>query len=177
MVIATGVSAAGHREILGVDVLTDEDGAGWTAFLGDLMACGLAGVQLVTSDAHSGLQQAIAAVLPGACWQRCRTHFMRNLLTRVPKSAQGLVATLVRTIFAQPDAASTLAQHTRIVEQLQSRFPAAAELLVDAGGDLLAFTTFPKEHWRQIWSNNPQERLNRELRRRTDVVCECGVAV
>jgi putative transposase len=95
---------------------------------------------------------------------------MRNLLTRVPKSAQGLVATLVRTIFAQPDAASTLAQHTRIVEQLESRFPAAAELLADAAGDLLAFTAFPKEHWRQIWSNNPQERLNRELRRRTDVV-------
>jgi putative transposase len=92
------------------------------------------------------------------------------VLTRVPKSAQGLVATLVRTIFAQPDAASTLAQHTRIVEQLESRFPAAAELLADAAGDLLAFTAFPKEHWRQIWSNNPQERLNRELRRRTDVV-------
>jgi putative transposase len=169
-VIATGVSADGHREILGVDVLTDEDGAGWTAFLRDLVARGLAGVQLVISDAHTGLKQAIAAVLPGACWQRCRTHFMRNLLTRVPKSAQGLVATLVRTIFAQPDAASTLAQHTRIVEQLESRFPAAAELLADAAGDLLAFTAFPKEHWRQIWSNNPQERLNRELRRRTDVV-------
>jgi putative transposase len=169
-VIATGVSAEGHREILGVDVLTDEDGAGWTAFLRDLVARGLAGVQLVISDAHTGLKQAIAAVLPGACWQRCRTHFMRNLLTRVPKSAQGLVGTLVRTIFAQPDAASTLAQHTRIVEQLESRFPAAAELLADAAGDLLAFTVFPKEHWRQLWSNNPQERLNRELRRRTDVV-------
>jgi putative transposase len=169
-VIATGVSAQGHREVLGVDVLTDEDGAGWTAFLRDLVARGLSGVELVISDAHTGLKQAIAAVLPGACWQRCRTHFMRNLLTRVPKSAQGLVATLVRTTFAQPDAASTLAQHTRIVEQLQGRFPAAAELLADAGGDLLAFTAFPKEHWRQLWSNNPQERLNRELRRRTDVV-------
>jgi putative transposase len=95
---------------------------------------------------------------------------VRNLLTRVPKSAQGLVATLVRSIFAQPDAVSTLAQHTRIVEQLEGRFPAAAELLADAAGDLLAFTAFPKEHWRQIWSNNPQERLNKELRRRTDVV-------
>ena len=108
-VIATGVSAEGHRELLGVDVLTGADGAGWTAFLRDLVARGLAGVQLVISDAHTGLKQAIAAVLPGACWQRCRTHFMRNLLTKVPKSAQGLVATLVRTIFAQPDAASTLA--------------------------------------------------------------------
>ena len=169
-VIATGVSADGHREVLGVDVLTTEDGAGWTAFLRDLVARGLAGVELVVSDAHQGLKQAIAAVLPGASWQRCRTHFLRNLLTRVPKSAQGLVATLVRTMFAQPDAASTLAQLARVVEQLQDRFPAAAELLADAAGDLLAFTAFPKEHWRQIWSNNPQERLNRELRRRTEVV-------
>jgi putative transposase len=169
-VVATGVAADGHREVLGVDVLTSEDGAGWTAFLRDLVARGLSGVELVISDAHRGLVEAVAAVLPGACWQRCRTHFMRNLLTKVPKSAQGLVATLVRTIFAQPDAASTLAQHTRIVEQLQDRFPAAAELLADAVGDLLAFTAFPKEHWRQIWSNNPQERLNKELRRRTEVV-------
>jgi putative transposase len=169
-VVATGVNADGHREILGVDVLTTEDGAGWTSFLRDLVARGLSGVELVVSDAHAGLREAIAAVLPGASWQRCRTHFMRNLACRVPKSAQGLVATLVRSIFAQPDAASTLAQHARIVEQLQDRFPAAAELLADAAADLLAFTAFPKEHWRQIWSNNPQERLNKELRRRTDVV-------
>jgi transposase-like protein len=169
-VVATGVNAEGHREILGVDVLTTEDGAGWTAFLRDLVARGLGGVQLVVSDAHAGLREAVAAVLPGASWQRCRTHFIRNLLTRVPKSAQGLVATLVRSVFAQPDAASTLAQHARVVEQLQERFPAAADLLADAAGELLAFTAFPKEHWRQIWSNNPQERLNKELRRRTDVV-------
>jgi putative transposase len=169
-VLATGVGADGHREILGVDVLTSEDGAGWTSFLRGLVARGLSGVELVVSDAHQGLKQAIAAVLPGAGWQRCRTHFMRNLLCRVPKSAQGLVATLVRSIFAQPDAGSTLAQHARIVEQLEDRFPAAAELLADAAEELLAFTAFPKEHWRQIWSNNPQERLNKELRRRTDVV-------
>jgi putative transposase len=169
-VIATGVGANGYREILGVDVLTTEDGAGWTSFLRDLVARGLHGVQLVISDAHRGLVEAVAAVLAGSSWQRCRTHFMRNLLCRVPRSAQGLVATLVRTVFAQPDAASTHAQHARIVEQLQDRFPAAAELLVDAAADLLAFTGFPKEHWRQIWSNNPQERLNKELRRRTDVV-------
>ena len=140
------------------------------AFLRDLVARGLSGVELVISDAHAGLKEAIAAVLPGASWQRCRTHFMRNLLCRVPKSAQALVATLVRTIFAQPDAASTWAQHARIVDQLEERFPAAAELLADAAGELLAFTAFPKEHWRQIWSNNPQERLNKEIRRRTDVV-------
>jgi transposase-like protein len=169
-VVATGVNADGHREVLGVDVLTTEDGAGWTAFLRDLVARGLGGVELVVSDAHSGLKQAIAAVLPGAGWQRCRTHFIRNLLCRVPKSAQGLVATLVRSIFAQPDAVSTQAQHARIVDQLGERFPAAAELLADAAGELLAFTSFPKEHWRQVWSNNPQERLNKELRRRTDVV-------
>jgi putative transposase len=116
------------------------------------------------------LKQSIAAVLPGAGWQRCRVHFVRNLLTRVPKSAQTLVATLVRSIFAQPDLEAVWAQHGRMVEQLTERFPAAAELLAEAGPDVLAFTTFPREHWRQIWSNNPQERLNREVRRRTDVV-------
>jgi transposase-like protein len=169
-VVAVGVNADGHREVLGLDVITTEDGAGWTAFLRGLVARGLTGVALVISDAHSGLKDAIASVLPGAGWQRCRTHFMRNLLTRVPKAQQGLVATLVRTIFEQPDATQVHAQHARVVDQLTDRFPAAAELLVDAAGDLLAFTGFPREHWRQIWSNNPQERLNKELRRRTDVV-------
>lgn len=169
-VLAVGVNADGRREVLGVDVITTEDGAGWTAFLRNLVARGLSGVQLVTSDAHEGLKAAIAAVLPGASWQRCRTHFMRNLLTRVPKSSQSLVATLVRSIFEQPDATQVHEQHARVVDQLAERFPAAAELLIDAGPDLLAFAAFPKEHWKQIWSNNPQERLNKELRRRTDVV-------
>jgi putative transposase len=169
VVIATGVNADGHREVLGLDVITTEDGAGWLAFLRGLVARGLSGVLLVVSDAHPGLVDAVAATL-GATWQRCRTHFMRNLLTRVPKSSQGLVATLVRTIFAQPDHEQVWAQHARVVEQLGSRFPDAATLLCEAGPDVLAFTTFPKEHWRQVWSNNPQERLNRELRRRTDVV-------
>ncbi len=169
-VLATGVNADGRREVLGVDVITTEDGAGWTAFLRGLVARGLAGVKLVVSDAHEGLKAAIAAVLPGASWQRCRTHFMRNLQTRVPRSSQPLVATLVRSIFEQPDATQVLEQHTRVIDQLADRFPAAAELLIDAGPDLLAFTAFPKEHWKQTWSNNPQERLNKELRRRTDVV-------
>jgi len=169
-VLATGVNADGRREVLGVDVITTEDGAGWTAFLRNLVARGLSGVKLVVSDAHEGLKAAIAAVLPGASWQRCRTHFARNLLTRVPKSSQSLVATLVRSIFEQPDAATVWEQHARVVDQLAERFPAAAELLIDAGPDLLAFTAFPKEHWKQIRSNNPQERLNKELRRRTDVV-------
>jgi len=169
VVIATGVNADGHREVLGIDVTTTEDGAGWLAFLRGLVARGLSGVQLVVSDAHPGLVDAIASTL-GATWQRCRTHFMRNLLTRVPKSSQGFVASIVRTIFAQPDADQVWAQHARVVEQLEARFPDAARLLCDAGPQVLAFTSFPKEHWRQVWSNNPQERLNRELRRRTDVV-------
>ncbi len=170
VVLATGVNAEGKREVLGVDVITVEDGAGWTAFLRGLVARGLSGVQLVVSDAHEGLKGAIAAVLPGATWQRCRTHAMRNLLSKVPRSAQPFVATLVRTVFAQPDAASTWAQLDRVVDQLQGRFAEVATALVDMAPDLLAFTAFPKEHWRQIWSNNPQERLNKELRRRTDVV-------
>jgi putative transposase len=134
------------------------------------VARGLGDVQLVISDAHGGLTQAIGAVLPGAVWQRGRTHFGWKGRTRVPKAAQDLVATLVRSIFAQPDAAAVWAQHDRVVRELTDRFPAAAALLVDAAPDLLAFTAFPVEHWRQIWSNNPQERLNREIRRRTDVV-------
>jgi len=170
MVIAVGVNAAGYREVLGLEVITTEDGAGWTAFLRSLVARGLSGVQLVISDAHEGLKNAIAAVLSGASWQRCRTHFMRNLLTKVPKSAQAMVATLVRSIFEQPDAETTLAQHARVVEQLEVKFGDAAAMLIDTAPDILAFTPFPKEHWRQIRSNNPQERLNKEIRRRTDVV-------
>jgi putative transposase len=167
--VAVGVNGDSRREILGLDVVAEEDGAGWLAFLRSLRARGLKGVELVISDAHAGLKDAIASVLSGAAWQRCRTHFIRNLLTKVPKAAHGLVATFVRTIFAQPDAESVKAQHARTVEQLQPRFAAAAKMLADAE-EILAFTNFPKEHWRQIWSNNPQERLNREIRRRTDVV-------
>jgi len=170
LVLATAVNADGRREALGMDVITSEDGAGWTAFLRGLVARGLSGVKLVTSDAHEGLKAAVAAVLPGASWQRCRTHFMRNLLTRVPKSAQNMVATVVRSIFAQPSAEETWAQHARVVAQLRKGFPEAAAMLEDAADELLAFTAFPKEHWKQIWSNNPQERQNREIRRRTDVV-------
>jgi putative transposase len=168
--IATGVNADGKREILGLDVATCEDGAGWLAFLRGLAARGLSGVQLVTSDCHHGLRDAIAAVLPGAAWQRCRAHYSRNLATRVPKSAQPWVSTLVRTIFEQPGAASVRAQHAQVVSALEARFPAAAEHLDDAREDILAFTAFPREIWRQVWSNNPQERLNKEIRRRTDVV-------
>lgn len=167
---AIGVNADGHREVLGVDVFTSEDGAGWLEFLRSLKARGLAGVALVTSDAHPGLKDALDATFPGACWQRCRTHFMRNLLCRVPKASQDLVATVVRSIFAQPDADSVRTQHDHVVDQLDAKFPEAARLLAQAEDEILAFTAFPKEHWRQIWSNNPLERLNREIRRRTDVV-------
>jgi putative transposase len=170
MLIATAVTAEGRREIVGVDVITTEDGAGWTAFLRGLVARGLSGVQLVISDAHVGLKNAIQATLPGASWQRCRTHFMRNLLAKVPKAAQGMVAGLVRTIFDQPDKDSVRSQFNIVLQKLLEQFPDAAQLLSDAEEEILAFSVFPKEHWKQIWSNNPQERLNKEVRRRTDVV-------
>ncbi|MFC5754316.1 IS256 family transposase [Actinomadura rugatobispora] len=170
VLIATGVNADGHREILGVEVTSAEDGAGWLAFLRGLVARGLSGVQLVVSDAHRGLVEAIAATLPGAVWQRCRTHYLRNLLAKVPKSAQPWVATLVRTIFDQPAAEEVAAQHARVVDSLAAKHPDAAEHLDQARDDLLAFAAFPRQLWRQIWSNNPQERLNKEIRRRTDVV-------
>ena len=169
-VVATAVSAEGTREILDLDVHTTEDGAGWTAFLRGLVARGLCGVRLVISDAHPGLVDAIASTLPGASWQRCRTHFVRNLLTKVPKAAQPFVASAVRSIFDQPDASTTRAQHMRVTDQLTERFPDAAAMLEQAETDILAFTAFPEAHWRQIRSNNPQERLNKEIRRRTDVV-------
>ena len=169
-VVATGVNVEGQREILGIDLVTGETGAAWTTFLRGLVARGLSGVRLVISDDHAGLRPSIAAVLEGASWQRCRTHFMTNLMGRVPKSAQPMVATIVRSIFDQPDAAMVWEQHARVVEQLHERFPEASAMLADAADDILAFTSLPKEHWRQIWSNNPQERLNKEIRRRTDVV-------
>lgn len=169
-VIATGANSDGRRVILGFDVITVEDGAGWLAFLRSLVSRGLSGVQNVTSDAHPGLKNAIAATLPGASWQRCRTHFISNLLSRIPKAAQQAVGTMVRSIFAQPDADSVEQQFGCVVEHLEDQFPEAAEMLAEAKEELLAFVDYPKTLWKKIWSNNPLERLNKEIRRRTDVV-------
>jgi putative transposase len=168
--LATGVNADGYREILGLQVTSSEDGAGWLAFFRDLTARGLTGVALVTSDAHRGLVEAIGATLPGASWQRCRTHYAANLMSATPKSAWGWVKALLHSIYDQPDADAVHAQFDRVLDTLAEKLPAVAEHLDSARADILAFTGFPKAIWRQIWSNNPQERLNREIRRRTDVV-------
>jgi transposase-like protein len=168
--LATGVNADGYREILGLHVTSAEDGAGWLAFFRDLAARGLAGVALVTSDAHRGLTEAIGATLPGASWQRCRTHYAANLMSVTPKSAWGWVRALLHSVYDQPDAASVHAQFGRVLDALGDKLPQVAAHLDAARPDILAFTAFPKAIWRQIWSNNPQERLNREIRRRTDVV-------
>lgn len=168
--IATGVNAEGYREILGIQVTSAEDGAGWLAFFRDLVARGLSGVALVTSDAHAGLVAAIGATLPAAAWQRCRTHYAANLMAATPKPSWPWVRTLLHSIYDQPDAESVVAQYDRVLDALTDKLPAVAEHLDTARTDLLAFTAFPKKIWRQIWSNNPQERLNREVRRRTDVV-------
>ncbi|MFZ5848987.1 MAG: IS256 family transposase [Actinomycetota bacterium] len=170
VLVATGVNADGHREILGVQVTSSEDGAGWLAFFRDLTARGLTGVKLVTSDAHAGLVSAIGATLPGAAWQRCRTHYAANLMSATPKSSWGWVKALLHSIYDQPDAEAVHAQFDRVVDALAEKLPAVAAHLEEARADILAFTAFPKEVWRQIWSNNPNERLNREIRRRTDVV-------
>ena len=168
--VATGVNADGHREILGLHVTTAEDGAGWLGFFRDLIARGLTGVKLVTSDAHAGLVTAIGATLGGAAWQRCRTHYAANLMSVTPKSSWPWVKALLHSIYDQPDGPSVHAQFDRIVDALTEKLPAVAEHLEGARADIVAFTAFPKEIWRQIWSNNPNERLNREIRRRTDVV-------
>jgi transposase-like protein len=170
VVVAVGVTADGTREVLGVDVGPSEDGAFWLRFLRGLVARGLHGVHLVTSDAHEGLRQAIGAVLHGASWQRCRVHFLRNALALVPKGAQQLVAATLRTVFAQPTAEAARRQWCQVAESFRARWPRLAELLDEAEADVLAYLAFPAAHWRQLWSTNPLERLNKELKRRTDVV-------
>jgi putative transposase len=208
VVIATGVCADGGREVLGLDVGDSEDGAFWTAFLRSLKARGLAGVQLVVSDAHTGLKQAVAAVMAGACWQRCRVQrsrketmcrfpswglagvvcgppprtparrhvdslraqLLRNVLARVPKGSAEMVAAAIRTIFAQPTGAEVVEQLDKVAAMLAPKFPAVARMLADAKADLTAFASFPPAHWTKIWSTNPLERVNKEIKRRTNVV-------
>jgi transposase-like protein len=170
VVVATGVSMDGHREVLGCAVGDSEDGVFWTAFLRSLRARGLSGVRLVISDQHLGLKAAVDAVMVGSAWQRCRVHFMRNVLARVKRGSTHMVIAAIQTIFAQPDAPAVREQFDRIVVTLREQFPDVAAMLSDAREDLLAFSAFPEVHWRKVWSTNPLERLHREIKRRTDVV-------
>jgi transposase-like protein len=170
VVVATGITMVGDREVLGCAVGDSEDAAFWTEFLRSLRARGLTGVRLVISDAHLGLQEAIATVMIGAAWQRCRVHFVRNVLARVPRGNAEMVAAAIRTIFAQPDAAAVGEQFDRIADMLTRQFPDVGTMLRDAKHDLLAFCAFPEAHWRKLWSTNPLERVHREIKRRCDVV-------
>jgi putative transposase len=170
VVVATAVTASGDREVLGVDVGDSEDEVFWTAFLRGLRDRGLHGVRLVISDAHAGLKASIARVFVDASWQRCKVHLMRNLLGAVASASKDMVAATVRTIFAQPDAATTRSQLHDVVGLLEERFPKAAELLAAAEADVCAYASFPRAHWRKIASTNPLERVNKEIKRRTNVV-------
>lgn len=170
VLVATGVNADGHREVLGVQVTTSETGPAWLTFFQDLVARGLTGVKLVTSDAHAGLVAAIGATLPGATWQRCRTHYAANLMSTCPKASWPAVKAMLHSVYDQPTAKDVAAQFDKLLDAVGDKLPAVAEHLDAARADVLAFTAFPKDLWRQVWSNNPNERLNREIRRRTDVV-------
>jgi transposase-like protein len=170
VIIATGITATGEREVLGVDVGDSEDEAFWRSFLRALKSRGLGGVRLVISDQHAGLVAALRRAFQGASHQRCRVHFARNLLALVPKSHQDMVAAVFRTIFAQPDLATVAATWDQVRDQLADRFPKIGILMDDARTEVLAFSTFPRGHWAKIWSTNPLERLNKEVKRRARVV-------
>jgi transposase-like protein len=170
IIVATGVAQDGNREVLGLAVGDSEDKAFWTAFLRQLRTRGLSGVRLVISDAHEGLKAAIDKVMLGAAWQRCRVHFLRNVLAKVPKASAEMVAAAIRTIFAQPDAASVATQLDAIAEKLGRQFPAVEAMLKEAAVDICAFAAFPQAHWKKIWSTNPLERVNKEIKRRANVV-------
>ena len=170
IVIATGVTEHGDREVLGLAVGDSEDGAFWTGFLRSLRARGLGGVRLVISDAHQGLKAAIAAVFLGAAWQRCRVHFLRNVLARIPRGRSEMVLALIRTIWAQPDPAAVREQLDAVASRLAPMFPAVGAMLQEAREDVTAFAAFPLAHWKKIWSTNPLERVNKEIKRRSDVI-------
>jgi putative transposase len=170
VIVAVGITASGQREVLGIEVGDSEDEAFWTAFLRHLRERGLAGVKLVISDAHAGLKKAIARCFQGCGWQRCRVHFARNLLVKVPKASQDMVAAALRSVFVQQNEPAVEQQWDQVITMLTEKFPAAAALMAEAREDVLAFRSFPAEHWRKIWSTNPLERLNKEIKRRTRVV-------
>lgn len=170
VLLATGVNNDGHREVLGMRVATAESGAACNEFFADLVARGLTGVRLVTSDAHAGLVEAIAANLPGAAWQRCRTHYAFNLMGVTPKNMWPAVKAMLHSVYDQPDATAVHAQFDRLLDYVQDKLPEVFEHLDRVRAGLLSFTAFPKEIWTQIWSNNPTERLNKKIRRRTDAV-------
>jgi putative transposase len=169
-VIAIGVRETGEREVLGLEIGASEEAAFWQEFLRKLVRRGLNGVRLVISDAHEGLRLAITQVLAGSSWQRCRVHFMRNLLAHIPQHNKSMVAAIVRTLFAQPDREAAGQQLEAIARSLENQWPKAAALLRAAEEDILAYMTFPSEHWTRIYSTNPLERLNKEIKRRVDVV-------
>jgi putative transposase len=170
VVVATGITTAGDREVLGLAVGDSEAETFWAEFLRSLRNRGLGGVRLVISDAHDGLTKAVRRCLQGASWQRCRVHFTRNVLAKVPKASADMVAAALRTVFVHPDPQEVSAAWDRVADTFSSQFPKVSELMAQAKADVLAFTAFPFEHWRKIWSTNPLERLNKEVKRRADVV-------
>ena len=170
VVLAIGVRETGEREILAIDIGASEEEAFWTAFLRGLVERGLKGVQLVVSDSHQGLKGAMAKVLTGTAWQRCRVHFMRNVLAHIPKGDKSMVAAAIRTIFAQHSQEAARQQLAEVVRVMETRWPKAAEVLAAGEDDVLTYMTFPPAHWTRIYSTNPLERVNREVKRRTNVI-------